>query len=361
MCRRRDVQTHQPVAINDLEFLLVEIPATESAPPVRSVLVRLTTDSGTDGWGETILDWRPDELTPRRDLLLPVLAGRSLFDIEDLHTQEVLAPQPLRAAVEMACWDLVGRTVGQPLRDLLGGNFRQRIPVAVRLAGNTAEQVTRLGRERAEQGFHAQVLGSTGQVEADLACLRSVRQGVGERVDLRLDAAGVYDMENARDLCAEMDYEGLQLLIDPLAGGQLYPVASLGRQTTVPLAVWRAIRGPSDVLAALRSGAAGSVVVDPQRVGGILPAQKCAAVVEAGGVMSMLALGPSVGVATAATLQLAAATPAFSSCMETAYDQLRDDVLTESLEMSDGMLAVPQGPGLGVEIDRAKVEVYQVT
>ena len=94
--------------INDLEFHLVEIGCTGLAQPVRSLLVRLTTDSGLEGWGEAGVAWRLGELSARRDALLPVLAGRSIFDIEELHTLEALAPPPLRAAVEMACWDLVG-------------------------------------------------------------------------------------------------------------------------------------------------------------------------------------------------------------------------------------------------------------
>jgi glucarate dehydratase len=59
-------------------------------------------------------------------------------------------------------------------------------------------------------------------------------------------------------------------------------------------------------------------------------------------------------------LQLAASTPAFSSCNECAYHQLQDDLLTEPLEILDGMITVPQAPGLGVEVDRGKLERYQV-
>jgi len=75
---------------------------------------------------------------------------------------------------------------------------------------------------------------------------------------------------------------------------------------------------------------------------------------------AVLASGPSLGVAVAAMLHLAASTPAFSSCNECTYYQLHDDVLTEPLEISHGMMAVPQGAGLGIEVDRAKIEKYQV-
>ncbi len=70
--------------INDLEFILVQVGRAESTEPVRSVLVRLTTDSGLEGWGEGDLPWRPDELAARREAILPVLAGRSLLHLADV-------------------------------------------------------------------------------------------------------------------------------------------------------------------------------------------------------------------------------------------------------------------------------------
>jgi len=101
--------------IADLELHLVEIPRADGLPHVRSLLVRLTSQRGLHGWGEAWLAWRPGELAARRDMLLAVLAGRSLFDIEELQTLEALGSPPLRAAVEMASWDLIGRATGQPL------------------------------------------------------------------------------------------------------------------------------------------------------------------------------------------------------------------------------------------------------
>ncbi len=98
-----------------------------------------------------------------------------------------------------------------------------------------------------------------------------------------------------------------------------------------------------------------------QFVGGMVPARKCAAIAQAVGLNASLGSGPSLGVAVAAMLQLDAASPAFSNCNECAHHQLQDDLLVERLEIADGMIAVPQGPGLGIEVDRAKVERYLVT
>lgn len=87
-------------------------------------------------------------------------------------------------------------------------------------------------------------------------------------------------------------------------------------------------------------------------------ARKCAAVAEAAGARASLGCGPSPGLGAAAMLQLVAATPALASCNECGYHQLRDDVLCERLEIIDGMMTVPQGPGLGVTVDRAKIDRY---
>jgi len=346
--------------INELEFYLVQIQRSQSEKPVRRLLVRLATDSGLEGWGESGLRWRATQLPGRRNALMSVLGGRSIFDIEELHTLKVLSDGPLRSALEMAFWDLVGRAAREPLCHLFGGGYRRRIPLAIRLAGEHPDHVAQLAREMAEQGFHSQIVTSSGRMQRDLQTLRAVHQSVGDRAELRLDGEAKYDLETARELCAELESDGLEFFLDPLRTDTLDEVASLRRQTSVPTAVWRGIGGPADVMALVRCSAAPFVVVDLGQVGGIVPARKSAAVADAAGVHALLGGGPSLGIATAAMLQLAAATPAFSSCNESAYHQLRDDVLVEPLEIIDGLMAVPQAPGLGIEVDRGKVERYQV-
>ncbi|NUQ65204.1 MAG: mandelate racemase/muconate lactonizing enzyme family protein [Pirellulales bacterium] len=349
------------VVIADLEFYLVAIPCVGQEAPVRSLLVQLSTDTGLRGWGEARVPWRPSELAARRDLLLPILGGRSIFDIEELLALEALRPAPLRCAVEMASWDLVGRVTGQPLCHLFGGGYRRQIPLAVRLAAGIAPEVAQTARELAEQGFHAQIVTSCGQPEDDRETLAAVREIAQDRAELRFDAGAGFDMETARDFCTQVEDYGLQFVIDPLAAGSLDSIASLRRQVNVPLAVWRSIQSPSDMLSLVRCGAAPAAVVDLQLVGGMVPARKCAAIAQAAGLNASLGSGPSLGVALAAMLQLAAAAPAFSHCNECAHHQLQDDVLSEHLEIIDGMIAVPQGSGLGVDVDRAKVERYQIT
>jgi L-alanine-DL-glutamate epimerase-like enolase superfamily enzyme len=346
--------------INELEFFLVQFHCEVEPGPVRWLLVRLATDAGAEGWGESRLAWRPESLAARRETLLPVLAGRSIFDIEEILGLDVLRDPPLRSAVEMACWDLIGRTLRQPLCNLLGGGYRRRIPLAVRLPAASPTRAAQLAREWAQQGFHSQILACSGRPGEDVQTVVAVREATGDRVELRLDGAEGYDLQTARDLCADLEYARLQFFLDPLAAATLHEVAALGRQTSVPLGVCRAIHEPADVLALVRSGAGRFAAFAMEHLGGLAAARKCAAVAEAAGVRASLCCGPSPGLAVAAMLHLAAATPALGGCNECSYHQLEDDLLREPLEIIDGMITLPQGPGLGVNVDRAKIERYQV-
>jgi len=347
--------------LSDLEFYLVEVPCDGLPAPVRSLLARLVTDAGHEGWGEARLLWRPDELPRRREIILSLVAGHSVFDVEELLELEGLGDARLRSALEMASWDLIGRAARQPLCHFFGGVYRSRVPLAVRLPSGPPGRVAQTARELAEQGFHCQIVTACGRLEEDLATLEAIGESSLDWVEVEFDAAASYDLDSARELCVELEDRIVKSVLDPLKDQRLDEVASLRRQTTVPLALRRAIRGPEDVLALVRCGAAEAVVIDRQQVGGILRARQSAAVAKAARLQAALGGDPTLGIATAAMLQVAASTPALSGQNESAYHQLEDDLLTEPLEIIDGMMTLPQTPGLGIEVDRAKVERYQVT
>jgi L-alanine-DL-glutamate epimerase-like enolase superfamily enzyme len=349
------------MTINDLELFLVERQSETTDPSIRSLLIRLVTETGLVGWGEAVLPWRSSELTARRDVLLPILTGRSVFDVEELLDQQALQPRPLQAAVEMASWDLIGRIAGLPLCCLFGGQYRGRIPLGVRLHGKSIEQVLQLSREMADQGFHWQTLSATGRMSSDEDVVTALVEAVGDRVELRLDGRQSYNPDQAQELCHRIEDQALVFFLDPLAGGRMDEVASLRRQTSVTMAIARSVERPADMMALVRGGVASNTVIDIQRVGGLVLARKCGTIAEAGAVGASLCAGHSLGIATAAMLQLAASTPAYNGCIECTRHQPADELLVESFTYVDGMIQVPQGPGIGVEVDRAKIEEHQVS
>ncbi len=345
--------------ISDLELYLVEVPRSAPLRAARNLLVRLTTDSGLEGWGEAAVPWRASELSARRDRLMATLAGRSVFDIEERLSLDLLQSAPLACALEIASWDVIGRAASQPVCHFFGGVYRNRIPVAARLPSQSPGEAARLAKELAELGFHKQIVTAHGSAQHDAATVAAVREAAGDRADLYFDGAAGYDRQSALDLCAQLGRSGLTLFIDPLRQASFEDLAALRREIRLPLGISMALSNAADVLAVVRCRAAEFIFVDPQRVGGMVPARKCAAVAEAASMSAALAAPGSVGVLLAAALQLGASTPAFASGIESDYHQLHDDVLAEPIRIVDGMIPVPHGKGLGIEVDRAKLERFQ--
>ena len=143
-------------------------------------------------------------------------------------------------------------------------------------------------------------------------------------------------------------------------GGLALEGSSFRRPKPLLLLAYLAIEGPADVMALIRGGAARLAIIDVQRVGGLANARRCGTIAQAAGIGASLSAGPSVGIAMAAMLQLAAATPAFTGCIECPQHRPVDDLAIEDFETVDGMIAVPQGPGIGIEVDRVRVEQYHV-
>jgi glucarate dehydratase len=348
--------------ISDLEFYRVAVPCGDSSQKIQSLLVRLASDAGLEGWGETSLEWRPSELAPRRQRLLPILAGRSIFDVEELAQLDALQVAGLRSALEMASWDLIGRAARQPLCHLLGGLYRSRIPVAARLANEPSESIAIRARELSERGFHTQILTCSGDAEVDGSRTLRVVEATGERVQFRVDGRGQYDVPAALELCQALETcPGVRYFLDPVSQGRFDQTAVLQRQTDVPLAVSLRIGSPGDIVEINRLGAAAHVVLAVDRLGGLGTVRRCTTVADAAGIAASLSVGRSLGIAVAAMLQVAASSPNLRTAHECAYHELSDDVLTHRLDLVDGMLAIPEGPGLGIDVDRSKLERYQVT
>ncbi|HEY1601441.1 MAG TPA: mandelate racemase/muconate lactonizing enzyme family protein [Pirellulales bacterium] len=346
--------------IADLDFYLLDPAGGGADSPERTLLVRVVTADGREGWGESHCVWRASELAPRRESLLPILAGRSVSAVEELLEMEALAPPALRAAIEMACWDLIGRLSRQPLCRMWGGEYRPRVPLAMRLPVAPPERAAPLSREFDERGFHTQIVVATGNLEEDMAAISAVRDAAPGRMKLRVDGRGRFAVSEARELCRRLERTAIEMLIDPLDSG-LEGVAELARQTSVPLAISAAIRSPADILSLWRRGAAPHLVIDIAVVGGLWPARQCAIVAAATQLPASLRGGAGLGVALAGMLQLAAAVPNLALAHEYASYQLHEDVLRDRSTVVDGTVSIDQGPGLGVEIDRARIEKYLVT
>ena len=260
----------------------------------------------------------------------------------------------------MACWDLIARAARQPLYRIWGGEYRPRVPLAIRLPVASAERTVQLLRDLAAHGFHTQMLTATGQLHEDLALVNAVHQATADRVALRIDAANRFSAAAVREFCRQLERKGLQLVLDPLESG-LDGLAALVRQTTVPLAASAPIRTPADVLLLARTGVPLHVVIDIASVGGLWAARECAIVAAAAQLPVSLRGGVGLGVGLAGVLHLAAATPNLGLAHECAVVSIARRRAPPALEPHRRYYFGAPRDRVGDRYRSGAIEAYQAT
>ncbi|TDC13433.1 enolase C-terminal domain-like protein, partial [Kribbella albertanoniae] len=275
----------------------------------------------------------------------------------------------LLAAIEFACLDLQGRALGVPVHELLGGKVRDRVPFASYLffrhpnedgAGEirTAEQLVAHARELVDQhGFSVHKLkGGVFPPDYERDCFRALAEEFpGHRV--RFDPNGAYGVEEAIRFARGIEDLDNDYLEDPTWG--LNGMRRVRANTRIPLATNTVVVNFEQLAANVLNPAVDVILLDTTFWGGIR------ACVKAAGVCETFQLGVAVhssgelGIQLATMLQLGAVVPNLSFAADAHYHHLRDDIIAGGkLPYADGAIAVPDGPGLGVELDRDKLAEY---
>src|SRR5262249_30887103 len=152
-----------------------------------SLIVRLDTDAGLVGWGETPVDWINKSYSGNpEETLRKAAVGRDPFDIERFLVESTLGSY-LTSGIEMAMWDLVGKATRQPLYKLLGGACRNTIELAACMGIRPYDEAKTIARGYLEQGFTTLKTKAGRRAEEDLEMVRGIRDGVGDKLKLRID------------------------------------------------------------------------------------------------------------------------------------------------------------------------------
>jgi L-alanine-DL-glutamate epimerase-like enolase superfamily enzyme len=325
-----------------------------------ALLLRLETDTGLVGWGETPDDWinRSYEGTPEDRLRTQVL-GRDPHELEAWYAENTLGSY-LASGVEMAFWDLIAQAARQPLYQLLGGAVRKKIELAACMGIRPYEEAKAIARQYLEQGFSTLKTKAGRDAQEDLDMVRGIRDGVGDRLHLRIDPNMGYSPEVASSLARDLEKYRLQYFEQPMHLTLLAESARLRKRTTTPLALNESVTTLEIVGQILALRAADFLLPDTYQCGGILAIKKIAALCEAASVPCIFHCAHDLGIKTAAMLHVVASTPNFTLANDCTYYGLEDDILSPVHAIERGHMNVPDGPGLGIRIDEAKLARYRV-
>jgi L-alanine-DL-glutamate epimerase-like enolase superfamily enzyme len=349
------------------------------------VLVRVDTDEGLSGWGEmrTFLSPRATE-SVLEDGIAPLIKGQSPFEIERLRRQvfiEYTNVELFFAAVETACWDIIGKSLGKPIYELLGGatapqqttarnaDAMDRGPATDReqefafCLGILSPEKSRLkAREALDAGFSVLKTKAGRDWQQDVARIEAMHDEVNGQLEFRIDPNQGWSLDQAVRVGAELERSGiyLQYIEQPIRVNSHKSLAALRQRLRQPIAPNEDTYIPHNLQSLIEAGAMDVAVLDLTPAGGIAGLRQQAAIVENAGIPYTHHCAFDLGVRTAAILHAVHGIPGFSLPPDTTYYAWEEDVITEPFTLTEGRMTVPDKPGLGITIDMDTVETYRV-
>ena len=329
------------------------------------VILRVHTDEGITGLGEVSCTpvWSgEDSITAVHiihDFLEPAIVGEEPRDVERLTAKmrHAVAGHPFtKSGIELALWDILGKSCGLPIFRLLGGAVRETIPIKMSVSGAAPDRAAEIARWAMAKGLKALKVKVGIEPESDVDRVKAVRAAIGPGIRMGVDANGGWSVREAiRTIRRMVEHSNIYFAEQPVAPLDLQWLADVRRSVPVPVMADESCYTIQDAMAIARAEAADVLSTYVGKGGGIGPARKIAAVAEAAGLTCTVGSNLELGVASAAMTHLAAATTGIGAeefpCDILGPLAYEHDLLAEPMEFRDGAIRVPSGPGLGVALD----------
>ncbi len=338
-------------------------------------IVRLETDEGLVGWGECFRRARVLAKPAIEQLFAPLLVGQNPLDVEALHRRLMGATQVagpagtlavVVAGVDIALWDLRGKALGQPIWRLMGGRVRSRIPVyasSLRRDLSPEDEAQRVAGF-VEQGYRAYKLHGAvpGRVDDPgdhtVETVRAIRAAAGDEVKLLVDVNGAYSVHHALEVGRQLQDLGVAVFECPVPEHNHAALAHVADTLDMAVAAGESHYTAGAFEALITDGRVDVLQPDVVKAAGLTELQKIATLAQVHG-KPMTVHNTQPTICTAAHLHFCAVHPNVPYEQEYNIEpvSIRDEwpILPGQLTVKDGHIDVPDGPGLGLEVDEALV------
>lgn len=349
--------------------------------PPRWLFLKIETDAGVTGWGEPVVEGRALTVEAAVNELADYLIGKDPRLIEDhwtvMHRGGFYRGGPILmsaiAGIDQALWDIKGKALGVPVHELLGGKLRDTIKVYSWIGGDRPAEVADGAREVVARGFQAlkmngteelQIVDSHDKIDAAVERVAMVREAVGPNIGIAVDFHGRVHRPMARMLVKELEPYRLMFIEEPVLSENREALKEIAALGSTPIALGERLYSRWDFKSVFEQGAVDIIQPDLSHAGGITECRKIAAMAEAYdiAVAPHCPLGP---IALAACLQLDAVSyncfiqeQSLGIHYNAANDLLDYAANKDVFRYEDGYVAIPDGPGLGVEIDEDYVKEH---
>jgi len=352
----------------------------------RHVIIRIDTDEGIQGWGESPagITWGGSQMryygeSPEtvshviKDHLIEAVKGLDPREMAMLHAtmdKSVKGHPYAKAAIDIACHDIAGKAANVPVYTLLGGKFRDRIEVAHSLGIMPVDQCIAEAEQAIEEGAKTIKCKTGLDVERDVELVKQLRTRFGDELKIRVDGnEGYKSVWEAIQVTRRQEEYGLLLCEQPVMGAR--DMALVAERIESPVMADESAWNVDDIVELSDAKAAACISLYVTKPGGLYRARQLADFAENRGLYSDIGGSIEMGIGNAANLHLGAATkiamlpsvcpttkPEGTKGPEMVGNYYLDDIVTEPFGYEDGCVLVPEGPGLGIEVDMDKIKKY---
>jgi len=364
--------------ITGLEIRTISIPFKQPYQTSRRrtvscdhVIVAMQTDAGIVGYGEGAPIANEFE-SPMEAVavtiekyLAPVVLGLDPRNIANLHVamDKVLCANGFaKAALDMAAYDIFGKSLGLPIYALLGGKYRSKVPVDKSIGANDPQSTKAEAEEIVRRGFKVIKVKGSGNPEEDIARVRTIREAVGPGIRIRIDPNAAYvGVDVALKAFRAMEVYDLELIEQPLARWDISGMAHLCRALDTPVMADESMFTIRDAVTILKEQAADILNLKLQKAGGIYRAMQIGHFADCANLPLVIGASLETGVGQSASVHVAVACPTVRyACDLRTPMNLVEDLLETALPIENGEVTCPEGPGLGVEINAGVLDKYTV-
>ena len=333
-----------------------------------AALVKITADDGTIGWGESvpIPKWSYETLetvttTIRNYFTLPLI-GHNVFDLHGAHfvmNKNIAASfstgQPMaKAGVDIALHDLIGKLTNQTLAQSWGRESSDKITLSWTLNPKRLDDLDALIDDGWNRGYRHFNVKVAPDPQFDLELCRRLKQRVPHGF-LWADANGGYDLATALDIAPKLADIGVDVLEQPLRANHLSGYRRLKKQAALPIIMDEGVVSPSTLVEFIRLDLLDGVAMKPARCGGLISAKRQIEILQDAGLMFLGSGLTDPDISLAATLALYGAFRYELPAALNGPQFIDKSVLKNPLVPKDGQLTIPEGPGLGIEVDQNKI------
>ncbi|MGA2985640.1 MAG: mandelate racemase/muconate lactonizing enzyme family protein [Terriglobia bacterium] len=361
--------------IADFRTTVVSIPFTEPETwafgrrlGVSNVIIEIETDTGLVGLGEGMTFPSVRITNEVLNTMRPLVLGCDPFDHEVIlhglthvhgwhhfrHTGNCAL-----GGIDMALWDLVGQACGQPLYKLFGGAFRKEIPYYFYVPDKDLKLMAADAKRGWAEGFRTFYVKLGRGFDRDLDIARTLREALGPAAKLRVDANESWSNGTAIELMKRMSKYDIEFFEQPLYFYDHEGAAHLRSTLGLPVAANQSAWDEADILEIVKKRAADVVLTDQHQLGSLARFRRAAWLLATAGIPVVKHTFGEYGISTAAGMHAIASCPNFTMANQTHFGVLTDDVVEGGLaKFTNGCLTLPEGPGLGVKLDRERLAKY---